>query len=97
MQQELEESIGAEPEGHPLIAGTGGFRKARWRRATQAGLVPLTVGFVAASGYIIMRAADHSVTAFVISAVTLLVAVATRVNPLWMFLVGGILGAFALV
>lgn len=27
-----EESIAAEPERHPLIAGTGGFRKARWRR-----------------------------------------------------------------
>jgi hypothetical protein len=33
VQQELEESIAAEPERHPLIPGTGGFRKARWRRA----------------------------------------------------------------
>jgi hypothetical protein len=33
VQQELEESIAAEPERHPLIAGTGGFRKARWRRS----------------------------------------------------------------
>ena len=32
MQQELEESIAAGPERHPLIPGTGGFRKARWRR-----------------------------------------------------------------
>ena len=32
VQQELEESIAAEPERHPLIAGTGGFRKARWGR-----------------------------------------------------------------
>lgn len=32
VQQELEESIAAEPERHPLIPGTGGFRKARWRR-----------------------------------------------------------------
>ena len=32
MQQELEESIAAEPERNPLIPGTGGFRKARWRR-----------------------------------------------------------------
>ena len=32
MQQGLEESIAAEPERHPLIPGTGGFRKARWRR-----------------------------------------------------------------
>ena len=32
VQQELEESIATEPERHPLIPGTGGFRKARWRR-----------------------------------------------------------------
>jgi hypothetical protein len=32
VQQELEESIAAEPERCPLIPGTGGFRKARWRR-----------------------------------------------------------------
>ena len=33
VQQELEESIAVEPERHPLIPGTGGFRKARWRRS----------------------------------------------------------------
>jgi hypothetical protein len=32
MQQEMEEAITVEPERHPLIPGTGGFRKARWRR-----------------------------------------------------------------
>lgn len=32
VQQELEESIAMKPERHPLIPGTGGFRKARWRR-----------------------------------------------------------------
>ena len=33
MQQEMEEVIAVEPERHPLIPGTGGFRKARWRRS----------------------------------------------------------------
>ncbi len=32
MQREMEEAIAVEPERHPLIPGTGGFRKARWRR-----------------------------------------------------------------
>ncbi len=32
VQHELEESIAAEPVRYPLIPGTGGFRKARWRR-----------------------------------------------------------------
>ncbi|MDE3168038.1 MAG: type II toxin-antitoxin system RelE/ParE family toxin [Acidobacteriota bacterium] len=33
MQQEMEEAIAVESERHPLIPGTGGFRKARWRRS----------------------------------------------------------------
>jgi hypothetical protein len=33
VQQEQAESIATQPERHPLIAGTGGFRKARWRRS----------------------------------------------------------------
>ncbi len=28
----LEESIAERPEAHPVIAGTGGVRKARWAR-----------------------------------------------------------------
>lgn len=30
--REMEESIAADPGRHPLMPGTGGFRKARWRR-----------------------------------------------------------------
>jgi len=33
MPRHLEEAIAAEPESYPLIPGTGGFRKPRWRRA----------------------------------------------------------------
>jgi hypothetical protein len=32
VQQEMEDAIIADPERHPLVPGTGGFRKARWRR-----------------------------------------------------------------
>src|SRR6266852_7470627 len=35
------------------------FREARWRVAIQAGLVPVTIGLIAASARIIVRAADH--------------------------------------
>jgi hypothetical protein len=28
----LEQSIAARPDAHPVIAGTGGVRKARWAR-----------------------------------------------------------------
>src|SRR5947209_3112042 len=36
------------------------FRTARWRIAIQAGLVPVTIGLIAASALIIARAADHN-------------------------------------
>jgi chromate transporter len=68
------------------------FREARWRKATQAGLLPVTIGFITASGYIIVRAADHSLAAFLVSIATLVVAAVTKINPLWMFAVGGLLG-----
>ncbi len=32
MQQEMEEEIAVNPDRHPVIPGTGGFRQARWRR-----------------------------------------------------------------
>jgi len=28
----MEASIAADPEAHPVVPGTGGVRKARWRR-----------------------------------------------------------------
>ena len=34
------------------------FRQARWRIAIQAGVTPVTIGLVAASAYVLSRAAD---------------------------------------
>lgn len=73
------------------------FREARWRKATQAGLLPVTVGFIAATSYIIVRAADITITAYLVSLATLAVAVVTKVNPLWMFVVGAGLGLAGLM
>lgn len=73
------------------------FREAHWRKATQAGVLPVTVGFIAATSYIIARAADVTVTAYLVSIATLAVAVATKINPLWMFLVGAALGLAGLM
>jgi chromate transporter len=59
------------------------FREARWRIATQAGLVPVTIGFIAASAYLIARAADISIVALAITAATAGIAYWSRINPLW--------------
>ena len=38
IQQELEEARAEQPDRHPLITGTGGFRKARWRLVVERAL-----------------------------------------------------------
>jgi chromate transporter len=68
------------------------FKDAHWRIAIQAGLVPVSLGLIAASAFVLARSADHNVYAGIITAATAVVAFATRINPLWIFLGGGILG-----
>ena len=68
------------------------FKDAHWRIAIQAGLVPLSLGLIAASAFVLARTADHNVYAGLITAATAAVAYFTRVNPLWMFVVAGVLG-----
>jgi len=68
------------------------FKQARWRVALQAGLVPVSLGLISASAFVLARAADHTVVAGLITAATAVVAFATRINPLWLFAAGGVLG-----
>jgi len=72
------------------------FRAAPWRIAVQAGLAPVTVGLVLASGYLLTRAADSDWPAYAVTAVVAVLSVRTRLNPVWLLLGAGILGlAFA--
>lgn len=73
------------------------FKHARWRVAVQAGLVPLSLGLIAASAFVLARAADHNAYAALITAATAATAYWTRVNPLWIFAVAGALGFAGLV
>jgi len=68
------------------------FKEARWRIAIQAGLVPLSLGLIAASALVLARASDHTLVAGLVTAVTATVAYATRINPLWVFVTAGGLG-----
>jgi chromate transporter len=68
------------------------FKDAPWRIATQAGLVPISIGLIAASAFILARAADTTWTAVVITAGTAGIAYFTRLNPLWAFAVAAALG-----
>ena len=68
------------------------FKEARWRIAIQAGLVPVSLGLIAASAFVLARSADHNIYAAGITGITAIVGIATRINPLWIFAVGGLLG-----
>ena len=68
------------------------FKDAHWRIAIQAGLVPLSLGLIAASAFVLARTADHNEYAGAITAATAAMAFFTRINPLWMFVVAGVLG-----
>jgi chromate transporter len=73
------------------------FRYARWRMAIQAGLIPVSVGLIGATGIIVAQAADHTAIAYAVTAVTAAITYATRLNPIWLFLLAGVLGLAGLI
>jgi chromate transporter len=73
------------------------FKDAHWRMAVQTGLVPVALGLLGASGFVLARAADHNVLAALITLATIAIAFFTRVNPLWLFAVAAAAGFGGLV
>ena len=73
------------------------FKYARWRMAIQAGLIPISVGLIGSAGIIVAQAADHTWLAYGITAATAGITFATRLNPIWLFLLAGALGYAGLV
>ncbi len=73
------------------------FRYARWRIVVQAGLVPVSIGLIAAAAMVLARAADHNWVAVLITLGTAALAYATRIHPLWTFAGADLLGLAGLV
>ena len=69
----------------------------RWPAILQAALVPLSIGLMGASGYILARTSDHTWLAAAITIGAAVVASATKLNPFWMLLAGGCLGFTGLI
>jgi chromate transporter len=67
-------------------------RHSRWPAIIQASLVPLSIGLMGASGFILARTSDQSWVAALTTVITAIVAFATRLNPFWLLLAGGVLG-----
>lgn len=67
-------------------------RHATWPAIIQAALVPLSIGLMAASSLILAQTSDRTWAAGLMTAVAAVLAFATRLNPLWILLAGGVLG-----
>ncbi len=73
------------------------FRDNPLRIALQRALAPVTVGLVLASGYVLTRASDTAWPAYAVTGITLALALATRVHPLWMLAAAAVMGALGFV
>jgi chromate transporter len=71
--------------------------ESRWPSIIQAALVPLSIGLMGASGFILARASDQTVVAFLVTVGAAVLASVTKINPLWMLVAGGCLGFAGLI
>ncbi len=68
------------------------FNNYSWRQAIQAGLVPISVGLVAASATVISLSVDHAWVFAAITVASAALALRFQVHPLWLLAGGAALG-----
>jgi chromate transporter len=73
------------------------FRDAPWQRIVRRGLIPVTVGIVIASGYVLARAADNGWQAAAITGAAAGLILGTRISPLWILIAAGAIGGLGLI
>lgn len=73
------------------------FKGTRWRAVVQAGLVPISVGLVAASAAVVTIATSVNLLAALIVAATAAITYFTTWSPLWPIAAGAALGLAGLV
>lgn len=71
--------------------------QARWPGIVQAALVPLSIGLMGASGFILARTSDRTIVAVLVTVGAAVLASVTKLNPLWMLVAGGCLGFAGLI
>jgi chromate transporter len=69
------------------------FREARWRKAVQAGMIPVALGMIAAGAYVItLTVADGSWRPVAVTAITAAIVLLTRIHPFIPLAAAGALG-----
>lgn len=76
-------------------------REHRGVRAFSAGMTPLTLGLILATGWLLaqpfLRAPEHRLGTLALITATVLLTLKTRISLVWLVLGGGVLGALGLV
>ncbi len=70
---------------------------AAWQTVVRRGLVPVTIGLVAATAVVVARAADTGWGTAAISLASAAIFYRWRVNPVWVFAVAALIGLAGLV
>ena len=73
------------------------FNEKPWWPPVRAGLTSVTVGLVLATAYVLTDAADETLAAYLVTAVTALVLLTSRINPLWPLGAAALLGVAGLL
>lgn len=72
-------------------------RDARGLRAFVSGMAPVTLGLIAATGYLLAKPVQAEPVAFVLVALSVGLSWRTRLNPLWLIGAGAVAGALGYV
>jgi chromate transporter len=73
------------------------FRTAPWRIVIQAGLIPISIGLIAASAFVVASAAVPNPAAVAVTLAAAVVTYTIRLNPLWIFAAAALLGLAGLL
>jgi chromate transporter len=65
--------------------------------AIQTALLPISIGLLAASAFVVASAAAHDFVAVMVTVVSALICYATRLNPLWIFAAAALMGLAGLL
>jgi len=72
------------------------FTGASWS-AIQTALVPISIGLIAASAFVVATAAVHNLVAAAVTLLTAFLSFAMRLNPLWIFAAAALMGLAGLL
>lgn len=73
------------------------MRGTRLRLIIQAGVAPLAIGLVLASGFIVSQGATPKTGAYLLTAITALVVMKSKLHPLWLIAAGAMIGLSGLI